>query len=258
MADRVFPLSGDRDELHKRGFTRASPLYSLPPAFNGDGERRRACSRCSCCCYICVTMAAFFLLLFIVGASLYLLLRPKAPTFSITRAHINQFALTAHEQQQRNDGGPSQSSSAHLHLVSDVNFTLLAENSNSKIGFRYEQVSVELSYGAQVIGRGAIPAALYVGPSDRMQVELQVKGADILLQERVGLALQKVLQGRPSSSNSVWMQVNAMTRLRVHVWSFRSREVHVHIICDVHMRRPLPRTDAHLLSKSCKLKSVTL
>lgn len=257
MADRVFPLASDREELHKRGFsTRPTTTYALPPAY--DRERKRSCFRCSCCCYICAVLATFFLLLLILGGALYLLLQPKAPTFSITRAHITQFTLIAEHERS-----PSKSATQALRLQSNVNFTVVAANANKKIGFHYEQITVELAYGGeeaqQVIGRGVLPAALYVRPRGKEEVELQVKGEDILLRERVGLDLQQIVQERTAStSNGVMMHVDALARLRAQVWGFRSRNVHVRIRCDVHMSRPLSHTDAHILSKACKLKSFTL
>eukprot|EP00250_Pteridium_aquilinum_P001050 c11244_g1_i2 orf=9-830(-) len=267
MADRVFPLSADRQHLdreglHKKRFPPPPPPppppptpprgpYSLPPVYTqGEPPRRFARRRspcCCCCCYICAIAATLLLILFVLAAILYLLLQPKAPTFSITRAYITEFNMTAEPRKGGGSKGPA------LYLQTNVNFTVVAGNPNKKIGIQYEQINVELDYEGMEIGEGSV-LSVYVGQRESEEMELQVKGMDTLLGKRVGLGLQKAVQ----VGSSLWVQVKTVARVRIRVWGFQSRDAKVRIDCNVELSRPLPHSGATLLSKSCKLHALAL
>lgn len=247
MADRVFPLSTDRQhaeraELHKKRFPRAP--YSLPPAYYRERSERHA-SRgrlcCCCCCYICAIIATLLLILLVLAAFLYLVLQPKAPTFSITRAYITEFNLTREPKEEP------------LYLQANVNFTIVAGNPNKKIGIHYEKIKVELVYEGVEIGKGSMPS-FYVGKRESEEMGLQVNGEHTLLEQRVGLDLQRAVQ----EESNMWVQVKTVAYVSVQVWGFKSRHAKLLILCNVQMNSPLPHTNAHLLSKACKLKGLTV
>ncbi|KAI5064458.1 hypothetical protein GOP47_0021128, partial [Adiantum capillus-veneris] len=253
---RVFPLSGsaEPEELRKKRFRSAPLAYHPCQHHGGRVYRRRSSKGCRCCCCLCASIAILLFLFFIAASVVYLLLQPKAPNFSVARAYITQFNVTmqpikAGAGEGRNVGVKQPS----FYLQTDLNFTAEIKNPNKKIGIYFEQVDVGLGYEGLKVGNGSLPS-FYVGVKASTEIELQVKGQDAPLPEKAGLGLQKAM----NTSDKMWVQVELAMRARIRVWGRRSKAFKALVYCNVEMSTPRPHTNAHILSKSCRLKFLSL
>lgn len=248
-ADRVYPLEGVAEEGQKKRFEQALRQHARPtpiPLYRPPRKGRNPCCRCFCC--VCATLATLLLALIVAAAILYILLQPKAPNFSVTKAYITEFNLTT-EPIQPNSGVEE----APIYLQTDVNFTVQAGNPNKEIGIYYDEIDVGLYYEGVEIGTGSLPS-VYLGHKESKEMQLQLRGKDTPLVQGVGSGLQKAV----GSGSSIWLQVKTVTHARIQVWGWKSRDAKVRVNCDVQISNPEAGRGTQLLSKSCKLKLVNV
>ncbi|KAL6556677.1 hypothetical protein OROGR_005965 [Orobanche gracilis] len=96
-------------------------------------DRRFSCRRCFCitCFWSVLILIAILLLAAIAAASFYALYHPRRPTFSITFLRISAFNLTT-----------TVDDSAHLNAR--MNITLVTRNTNKKITYYYDPISINV------------------------------------------------------------------------------------------------------------------
>ncbi|XP_066346507.1 NDR1/HIN1-like protein 6 [Miscanthus floridulus] len=146
----------------------------LPPP-----RRRRRHSRCCRC--VCCTFLALVLLAVALGATagiLYLVFRPKIPTFHVDRLTVTRFDVNT--------------TTATVTDAFDVDVT--ATNPNRRIGIYYDGGDVTASFNGTVLCRGAFPA-LYQGHRTTVRPHISLTGetrldsdvaAQLLLQQQAG------------------------------------------------------------------------
>ncbi|CAN7037633.1 unnamed protein product [Brassica rapa subsp. trilocularis] len=178
MTDRVFPAS--KPPTATNGVPPAPP--PAPTAVNGNGaangtanqkpqvyipanrpvyrpqpysrrhhhQSRPSCRRVCCCC--CFWSILIFLLLALMPAiaatAVYVIYRPRPPSFSVPSLHISRVNLT------------TASDTSVSHLSSFFNFTLLSENPNGHLTFSYEPfaVTVKSAKSGETVANGTVPA----------------------------------------------------------------------------------------------------
>lgn len=224
-------------------------IYNIPeplprdhPSYRSRPSRRR----CSPCCYFFAWFVGIIVtILFLLGITalvLYLVLQPKAPSFSVTDASTSLFNLSTQPLQS------APSSGAFAYLNADVTFTVEAQNPNKKIGIYYDSVDVTLYYDGTQIGNGSLPA-FYQGHRNTTNLELEMKGQDVPLSTSIGQALQQSVTDQSNLS----LQVITVTKVRVKVGGWSSGASTFQVKCDVQISNPLAG-NVQLISKSCKLK----
>uniref|UniRef100_A0A0D3AIN6 Late embryogenesis abundant protein LEA-2 subgroup domain-containing protein n=1 Tax=Brassica oleracea var. oleracea TaxID=109376 RepID=A0A0D3AIN6_BRAOL len=178
MTDRVFPAS--KPPTATDGVPPAPP--PAPAAVNGNGtangtanqkpqtyipanrpvyrpqpysrrhhhQSRPSCRRVCCCC--CFWSILIFLLLALMAAiaatAVYVIYRPRPPSFSVPSLRISRVNLT------------TASDTSVSHLSSFFNFTLLSENPNGHLTFSYDPfaVTVKSAKSGQTVANGTVPA----------------------------------------------------------------------------------------------------
>ncbi|CDY67590.1 BnaAnng24720D [Brassica napus] len=178
MTDRVFPAS--KPPTATNGVPPAPP--PAPTAVNGNGaangtanqkpqvyipanrpvyrpqpysrrhhhQSRPSCRRVCCCC--CFWSILIFLLLALMAAiaatAVYVIYRPRPPSFSVPSLRISRVNLT------------TASDTSVSHLSSFFNFTLLSENPNGHLTFSYDPfaVTVKSAKSGETVANGTVPA----------------------------------------------------------------------------------------------------
>ncbi|KAJ0230680.1 Harpin-induced protein [Hirschfeldia incana] len=127
------------------------PVYRPQPYSRHHHHRSRpSCRRVCCCC--CFWSILIFLLLALMAAiaatAVYVIYRPRPPSFSVPSLRISRVNLT------------TSSDTSVSHLSSFFNFTLLSENPNGHLTFSYDPftVAVKSAKSGETVANGTVPA----------------------------------------------------------------------------------------------------
>ncbi|KAJ4882994.1 hypothetical protein Rs2_33087 [Raphanus sativus] len=127
------------------------PVYRPQPySRHHHHQSRPSCRRVCCCC--CFWSILIFLLLALMAAiaatAVYVIYRPRPPSFSVPSLRISRVNLT------------TASDTSVSHLSSSFNFTLLSENPNQHLTFSYHPfaVFVKSSKSGETLANGTVPA----------------------------------------------------------------------------------------------------
>ncbi|XP_057549793.1 NDR1/HIN1-like protein 6 [Amaranthus tricolor] len=141
----------------------------FPPSANGNRPYQRlaahydgchqphggSCCTCRCCCltimWTTFIIATLLLLTAITATVLYVLYRPRPPSFSLSSLKITNFNLTS-----------------PLQFTSNINISIITKNPNEKITFYYKPINVTIldyhnNHQNIVIGQGLIPKFIHNG-----------------------------------------------------------------------------------------------
>lgn len=155
-----------------------------PPPIHGVLHPIRAASHakppkssagCCCCKCVCWTISLLLLLIIIVGAAagvLYLVFRPKLPTYSVDSLQISSLGLNP-----------------DLSLYAEFDVKITADNPNEKIGIYYEKGGrLSVWYANTKLCDGLLPE-FYQGHRNTTQLHLALTG-----QTQYGSTLMTALQ----------------------------------------------------------------
>ncbi|XP_052184550.1 NDR1/HIN1-like protein 13 [Diospyros lotus] len=137
-------------------------IYRYPPPENARRYRKKP-RRGSCCRCLCCILAVLVVLAAVAGV-LYLVFRPKSPSYSVEDVSIRGFNLTS----------PSS-------LSPEFDVTVRAQNPNDKIGIYYEKgSSVTVYYSDVELSNGALP--VFYQPSNNFTVfQTVLRGSNVLM-----------------------------------------------------------------------------
>ncbi|XP_024361846.2 NDR1/HIN1-like protein 10 [Physcomitrium patens] len=211
-----------------------------PPSTSPNAKSSRSWG---CCCTTIVTLCSVLLLLiFLISVAaliFWLIVRPiHAPSYSLKDFNLNSFSIT-----------PQYSFGVTPRVLLNANFkyTLIANNRNKKIGFKYGDISIETSYAGDVFGRSGIPG-FYQGHRNitTLTEDLQVKNYAL------SLSLASALQA-DVRSGSIPLQSFATTKVGVKIGGLVSFPVKVHLHCEIRVSLPTNSGPGSAIDKRCKL-----
>jgi len=171
-----------------------------------------------------------FTLLDLATLITWLVLRPiHSPTFSIDRLDIKTFNVT-----------PQGTT-----LNADLVYTFVVTNPNKKLGFKYEGIDVETSYGREVFGRSSV-AGFSQG---HRNVTTLTTGFVV---ENAGVRNASVIAA-DSQRGNMGIHTRANAKVSVKVGAITSFPVKVHVDCDFMLKPPTATELGSLIMKTCKL-----
>lgn len=215
-------------------------VYRVPPPENAHKFKlytKKKTGRGGCRCCICSFLAAILILaalLAVTGAILYLVYRPKAPSYSIESVHVKGINL---------------STIATTATIAPVfNVTVKTENNNAKIGIYYEQGSVIKIYHDGVnLCNGKLPA-FYQPPKSQTVFSTELSGAGIVLSKS---ARDKLLTEQ--KDGNVPLVINVKVPVKIKIGSVKTWTISVDVSCDVTVNAL--STNAKVVSKKCNVNA---
>lgn len=131
-------------------------------------------------------------------------------------------------------------------LNADMVYTVVARNENGKLGFKYDVIDMETSYGGSVFGRSAIPAFS--------------QGTRNVTTLSSGFVVERLAFGTAGSAlksdverGLVEIHASAVAKVRVKVGVVTSFAVTVRVNCDLTVKPPTAAAPGSLITKTCKL-----
>lgn len=215
-------------------------IYRVPPPENAHkyklytNKKARQGGCRSCICYFLAAILILAILLAVTGAVLYLVYKPKAPTYSIENLHVRGINLT---------------STATSTTISPVfNVTIKAENNNGKIGIYYEQGSlIKIYHDGLNLCDGKLPA-FYQPPKSLTVFSTELSGAGIVLSKS---ARQKLLTEQ--KKGTVPLDINVEVPVKIRIGSVKTWTISIDVSCDVTVNALT--ANAKVVSKNCKVNA---
>ncbi|KAH9603924.1 hypothetical protein KSS87_018008 [Heliosperma pusillum] len=215
-------------------------VYRVPPPENAHKFKRytkrktnRNCCR-SCICYTISTILLLILLLGITFGILYLIYRPKLPTYTIDGIHVKGVNLTATKVTETT-------------ITPVFNVTVKTNNPNGKISIYYEQGSKINIYRDGVnFCDGKLPA-FHQPPKSVTVFSTDLSGSGIVLSKS---AREKLLNEQKNGKIPLEMDVKVPVRIKLGSVKFWTMTVKVK--CDVTVNELTVK--AKIVSQKCKVR----
>ncbi|KNA22953.1 hypothetical protein SOVF_029180 [Spinacia oleracea] len=213
-------------------------VYRVPPPENAHKFKlytKRKAGRGGCRGCICSILAGILIiiaLLAVTTAVLYLVYKPKAPTYSIESVHVR---------------GVNLSRTATTTTMTPVfNVTLKSENKNGKIGIYYEQGSlIKIYHDGVNLCNGKLPA-FYQPPKSSTVFSTKLSGAGIVLSKS---ARDKLLTEQ--KNGEVPLEIHVKVPVKIKIGSVKTWTISVEVSCGVTVNALT--TNAKVVSKKCKV-----
>ncbi|XP_021746087.1 NDR1/HIN1-like protein 13 [Chenopodium quinoa] len=215
-------------------------VYRVPPPENAHKFKlytkkkagRKGCRRCFCCIFAGILILAA--LLAVTGAVLYLVYKPKAPSYSIESVHVK---------------GVNLSTIATSSTITPVfNVTLKSTNNNGKIGIYYEQGSlIKIYHDGLNLCNGKLPA-FYQPPKSSTVFSTKLTGAGIVLSES---ARDKLLTQQ--KNGKVPLDINVKVPVKIKIGSIKTWTINIEVSCGVTVNALA--TNSKVVSKKCKVNA---
>jgi len=133
-------------------------------------------------------------------------------------------------------------------LTADTVFTITAENSNKRLGFKYESIGIESSYRGHVFGHSEVAKfSLAHGKVTKLESKFVVEDY-VLTPGTLGESLAADVKGA-----RVGIHVHAKAKVRVKVGAVTSFPVKVFVDCEVAVKPPQGTDPSSVIEKTCKL-----
>lgn len=215
-------------------------VYRVPPPENAHKfklytQKKKGRSGCRCCvCSILAGILIFAALLAVTGAVLYLIYKPKAPSYSIESVRVR---------------GVNLSTIATTSTMSPVfNVTLKTKNNNGKIGIYYEQgSSIKIYHDGVNLVNGKLPA-FYQPPKTSTDFSTELSGAGIVLSKS---ARDKLLTEQ--RTGQVPLKVYVKVPVKIKIGAVKTWTISVEVSCDVTVNALA--TNAKVVSRKCKVNA---
>lgn len=247
---------GDYHRIHP--VTIGSPLPSAPPEQAGDKKpshdqpqqlpvtapapytpaplppprRKRRHSRCCRC--VCCTLLAVVVLLVALAATaciLYLVFRPKIPSFHVDRLTVTSFNVNT----------------TTLTVTDAFDVDVTATNPNKRIGIYYDGGEVTAYFNGTQLCSGAFPT-LYQGHRTTVQPRISLTGETRLDSD---VAVQLVQQ---QQDGFVPLTVRARVPIRIKFGAIKLWKMTGKADCNLVVNNLQAGTQLHIQSNSCSFK----
>ncbi|KAI3522415.1 hypothetical protein L1887_00164 [Cichorium endivia] len=227
MTDRVHPTS------KPNGTTVKNPKLPPPPAktqlnnhnrhpyrpnlINHPRKRRSGLRRCfcSCCFWSIIIIILILLLAAISGCVIYLLYRPRPPTFSVVSLKISQFNLTTATDET-------------TRLTSKLNLTISTKNPNNKIVFYYDPIAITCLSEETQIANGSFRNSFTSVPNNITVIRSSLSSTSLLLETETVNQMRSDLRKK----SGLPLKILLDTQATMKVESFKSKKVGIRIKCE--------------------------
>ncbi|KFK25450.1 hypothetical protein AALP_AA8G116700 [Arabis alpina] len=271
MTDRVFPASKPPTTNGVPSATTVPPPPA-PTTVNGNGttnqkpqvyipsnrqiyrpqpysrhhhhQSRPSCKRiCCCCCFWSILIILILALVTAIAATaMYVIYHPRPPSFSVPSLRIGRVNLT------------TSSDSSLSHLNSFFNFTLLSENPNNHLTFRYDPftVTVKSAKSGVVVGNGTVPAFI---SENRNKTSFRGVIATSTAARELDPEEAKDLRS-DLGRMKVRFEIEMRTKVKMEMGKMKSEGVEIKVTCDgFEGSVPKGKTPIVAASKKTKCKS---
>ncbi|KAL5977550.1 hypothetical protein ACLOJK_024933 [Asimina triloba] len=212
-------------------------IYRYPPPENPRGHQKSRRSR-SCCRCISWTLGLLVLLVILVGIAagvLYLVFRPKNPSYSIEDLSIKGLNLSRSSNQ------------SSLMLSPEFNVTVSAENPNGKISIYYEKgSSASVSYSGVELCNGVLPV-FYQGSKNVTVFQTALTGNGVVLSATKRGALVANQQG-----GNIPLEVDLRVPVKVKFEVVKTWTLTFKVGCDLTVDELTE--NAKIVSKACRVR----
>ncbi|GMH11985.1 hypothetical protein Nepgr_013826 [Nepenthes gracilis] len=196
---------------------RSAQIYRVPPPENARKyqlytRRKHRHNQRRCC--LCTTLVLLLLAVLVAVSAciLYLIYRPKSPSYSVQSVSVEGINLT----------------SSTTAISPDFNVTLRAENPNKKIGIYYEKGSSFKIYHNDVeFSEGSLPA-FYQPPENVTLFSMILTGSNIVLSTS---ARQTILTEQ--NSGKVPLNMHVKLPVKIKLGAVKTWTVTVKVSCAV-------------------------
>ncbi|KAJ4977792.1 hypothetical protein NE237_008572 [Protea cynaroides] len=192
--------------------------------------RRGCCCRCFCCCFSFIV--TLIVLIGIAALVFYLVVKPKAPSYSVSSISIVGFNLNQLTSQT---------------LTPEFDVYVSADNPNTKIGIYYEpSSSVEIYSSSNVkLSNGTVP--VFYQPTQNVTVfEVIMKGTVPLTTALNSTLLQE------QSAGKIPLELYCNVPVKLKIGSVSTWKITVKVTCNIVVNSL--STNSNIVSKSCSAK----
>ncbi|KFK43947.1 hypothetical protein AALP_AA1G195300 [Arabis alpina] len=225
--DRVYPASKPPGVVGGGGATTnptfpatKAQLYSAnrPPYRPPAGRSRRTHSRgccCRCCCWTIFVIILLILIAAAVSAVVYLIYRPKQPSFTVSSLKISTLNFTS-----------------ATHLTTSIQLSVIAINPNKNVGFNYDVTDITVyktSAGDDdvVLGKGTIGSFVHGKKNTTLLRSSIVSPPEDLDEISAGK-----LKGDLKAKKGVAIKIVLNTKVKVKMGSVKSPKSGFRVTCE--------------------------
>lgn len=108
-----------------------------------NSKGHRSCRCFTCCAWICISVTAFLIIIFVLGFVAVGILRSSLPHINVLKVHSSNISISESSRQK--------------FLTMEISVKLEFENENDKMSLHYEKLRVEIKAENVRIGHTAIP-----------------------------------------------------------------------------------------------------
>lgn len=211
-------------------------IFRHPPPENARRYQKysgRKPRRSGCCCCLCWFLGLAALLIFLLALAagiFYLVIRPKALSYSVEDISITGFNVS------------SAASTASISPEFDV--TVRADNPNKKISIYYEEdSSVKVYYSDVDLCNGVLPA-FYQPPKNVTVFQTALKGSGVVLTS----GMKETLVNQQREGN-IPLKLKLKAPVKIRVGSVKTWTITVKVSCDLTVDKLT--AESKIVSKDC-------
>lgn len=214
----------------------ATPVQQFPPLRRTIPVRHlKPPKKRSCCCRcFCWTVSLIIILLILIAATggiLYLVFRPKLPSYSVDRLQISNLQLNS-----------------DMSLSAGFDVTITARNPNKKIGIYYEEGShLSVWYGDTSLCEGVLPK-FYQGHQNTTVLNVALTG-----QTQLGSPLMNALNEQQQTGR-IPLDLKTKVPVRVKFGGLKLRKVKFLVGCKLVVDSLTANNLIRIRTSSCKFK----
>ncbi|GBG60604.1 hypothetical protein CBR_g8625 [Chara braunii] len=202
----------DRLGLLRTGPQDMEAAWGPAPMLGSDEKRGRWCSPRRCCCCCCCSLVLLIFLLGLAALITYLVIRPKAPDFTIEDIRIESFAIRPESNK--------------FLLSAIANITIRSQNPN-RVGIWYERMTFDTHYRQRSLGVAVGNKSVHQTARSTVTLVavLEIRGADVTdVQSDIST---------DTASGTMPLDIFGTVVVRVEYKGFKSPRFQVKVDCGV-------------------------
>ncbi|GLJ52112.1 hypothetical protein SUGI_1108430 [Cryptomeria japonica] len=194
--------------------------------------KRRRTTFCCCLAWFLGSVLLIVAILLIIAGIFYLVFNPRLPNYSVERLETRSFNFSR-------DSG----------LSSEIYISVLAENSNFRIGIYYKEDNIlGFSFSGVQLCSGKFPG-FYQGHGNVTLLEASLTGSNVPFSEELYLGLVN-----EENEKKVPLEIGIDMPVRIKAGLLKLPKIIVRVRCSITMSGLSPNQDSQIESLSCKVK----